>query len=93
MADRWSIAEARKHFAELIESAVKEPQAVYRRDRLVALVVDPEMLKEFVAWKEERAGRSIADAFDELRQLCREEGYRLRVPVRKNRPNPFAEES
>ncbi len=48
---------------------------------------------QFVAWKEERAGRSIADAFDELRQLCREEGYRLRVPVRKNRPNPFAEES
>ena len=52
MTDRWSIAEARKHFAELIESAVKKPQAVYRWGRLVALVVDPEMMKEFLAWKE-----------------------------------------
>ena len=67
----------------------KEPQAIYNRDRLVAAVVDPGTFAEFEAWRAGQQRGSIAEAFAELRALCAEEGYRLRLPRREDRGTPF----
>jgi hypothetical protein len=84
------VARARERFAEVIRSAAHEPQPIYNRDQLVGVVVDPESYAEFLRWREERAHRSVGAALEELRALCREEGYELEAPRRADRSNPFA---
>ena len=86
---KWSIANARKRFSELLSSAVEEPQAIYNRDRLVGAVVDPETLAEFQAWRAKRKGASLGKAFAELRRISAEERYEPVWPERRNRENPF----
>ncbi len=90
MAEKWSIAEARRRFSEVVDSTVKEPQAIYRRERLVAALIDAETFAEFMQWREARAESSIADSFADLRALCRKERYRFAWLKRKDRVNPFA---
>ena len=89
MKDKWSIAKARRRFSELIESSAKEPQPIYKRDRLVATLIDAKTFEEFLRWKEETASRSIADALDELGTLCAEEGYEIEWPDRTDRQSNF----
>jgi hypothetical protein len=87
MAERrkpWTIASARQHLPELIRSAAREPQRVYRRNKLVATVVSPELSDKVVAEP------SLADRFAELRRICVEEHYELVIPPRRDRANPFA---
>ncbi len=93
MKKKWSAAQARQHFAELIESTAREPQPIYKRDRMVAAMVDAETFLEFLKWKEAQAGRTIGDAMQELRALCRKEGYEFVWEKRQDRKNPFAPES
>ena len=40
---------------------------------------------------EPKEGRSIAEAFDELRRILAEEQYELRMPPREDRPNEIPE--
>jgi hypothetical protein len=93
MKKKWSVAQARRRFAELIESTAREPQPIYKRDRMVAAMVDAESFLEFLKWKEAQAGRTIGDAMGELRALCEEEGYEFAWPKRQDRKNPFTPES
>jgi antitoxin (DNA-binding transcriptional repressor) of toxin-antitoxin stability system len=88
---KWSVAKAKEHFSEVLREARKEPQRVYNRDRLVALVVAPEEFEAFEEWQRVKRAGSLADAFRELREICREEAYELAVPERVDRPNPFLE--
>jgi hypothetical protein len=86
----WTIESARQHFSELLHYAAQEPQTVFNEKRLVATVIDAQMFKEFEHWRLRRPKkRSIAHAFEELRQLCLEENYFLEVPNRYDRDNAF----
>ena len=82
----WTISTARQHLPALVASAAKEPQAIYRRNRLVAAVLSPAALDELHAARK----MSVGSAFSRLRQICREEGYDLVPASRHDRPNPFA---
>lgn len=86
----WGIAEAKQRFSEVVRAAQEEPQMIYNRDRLVAAVVGGESLPGFLEWHQQHAGRSLADAFAELRRLAAEEGFEITVPPRRDRANPFA---
>jgi prevent-host-death family protein len=88
----WSIVAARREFAALIRAAEERPQLIKNRNRLVAVVVDPAEYVRFEEWRSGAGGRSVADAFDELRSICREESYELLIPDRADRPNPFVDE-
>lgn len=88
---KWTIAKARQRFAELLREAGQSPQTIFNRNRPVAAVIDAGLFEEFAAWYAERKGRSVADAFDELRALCAEEGYALEPPPRHDRENPLTE--
>ena len=87
----WKIAEAKQRFSEVVRRSAEEPQLIYNRDQLVAVVMQPEAFRRYEQWKEQRERRTIADAFAELRAICDEEGYVLELPDREDRPNPFAE--
>jgi hypothetical protein len=82
----WTIATARQHLPEVLDKAAREPQLVYRRDKLVAAVVSPDLADKAVG-----LGRpSLATKLAELQRLCAEEGYELSAPPRRDRPNPLA---
>jgi hypothetical protein len=82
----WTISTARQYLPALVASAAKEPQAIYRRNRLVAAVLSPEALDELNAARK----NSVGSAFARLRAICREENYQLGSAPRRDRPNPFA---
>jgi hypothetical protein len=91
-AVNWSIAEAKQRFSEVVRRSAEEPQFIYNRDRLVAVMVQPEAFRGYEAWREERDRRTVGEAFAELRAICAEEGYELQLAPREDRPNPFAED-
>ena len=88
----WNVADARRRFADLIRAVEKRPQLIKNRNRVVAVVVDPDEYVRFEEWRSGTRGRSVAEAFDELRSICREESYELLIPERVDRPNPFVDE-
>ncbi len=79
----WTVAEARRRFAQLLKEAEAEPQAVFNRDRLAGAVIGPREYEEFTRWK--RAQGSIAQATQSLRELCESEGYVFEAPPRRDR--------
>ncbi len=91
----WKITEAKQKFSELIHSVLKEPQLIYNRDRLVAVVIEAESYGKFLAWQELQNQiqnqTSVAVALQELQKLCTEENYTLMVPPRQDRRNTFVE--
>lgn len=82
----WTIATARQHLPEVVGRAAREPQFVYRRDKLVAVVISPERADEAATLRKPGLAAKLA----ELQQLCAEEGYELSAPPRRDRANPFA---
>jgi hypothetical protein len=82
----WTISSARQNLPALVASAAKEPQAIYRRNRLVAAVLSPEALDELNAARKV----SVGSAFARLREICREEDYQFVPAPRRDRRNPFA---
>lgn len=79
----WTIVEAKKKLSQVIRAAEEEPQWLCNHGRLVAVVVEPGVFAEFLAWQRERR-TSIDEVFSELRKLCAEEGYTLDIPSRSS---------
>jgi hypothetical protein len=82
---RWTIASARQNLPTLVSLAAREPQAIYRRDKLVARLVAAQHAAEATP------GPSLATALAEIQRICAEENYALDVGKRKPRPNPLVE--
>jgi hypothetical protein len=85
----WKIAEAEHKFSELIRSTIKEPQLIFNSDHLVAVVIEPEVYKEFLVWRERQS--NMAEELKELQKFCVEDNYTLFVPSRQNRSGVFTE--
>ena len=83
---RWSVAEARAKLPRVFAAAAEEPQAVYRHDTPVAVVVSPRTFAALEAERLERRRETVGDAFAELRAL---DARGLVVPPRRNRANLF----
>lgn len=88
---RWGIAEAKQRFSEVVRAAEEEVQMIYNRERRVAAVVGGPALDAFLDWHRRHRGRTLADAFAELRALAAADGFTFEAPPRRDRPNPFAE--
>lgn len=84
----WKIAEAKQKFSELVKAAEEEPQWIYNREKLVAAIVPAQTLREFLGWRDQKERRTVGEAFKELRRICKEEDYTLKIPPRQERPNP-----
>ncbi len=82
----WTIEQASLHFSELLKAAQTEPQTVFHQHQLVVAVINA---PTFEHWRKQANQPSLASAFEELRQICREENYELELPPRQDRPNAF----
>lgn len=85
--DTWRIGEAKQRFSEVVRRSGTEPQEIYNRDRLVAVVVSPDLLQEIQRLQRKRSVRTLAETFSEVRELCTEEGYELETGERRDREN------
>ncbi len=82
---KWKIAEAKKRFSEMIHRVKNEPQFIYNRDTVVAVVLEPKEYREFENYRVKKEQGSLADAFTAIRTHCAEEFWELPIPERKNR--------
>ncbi len=81
----WKVAEAKQRFAEVIRRSESEPQKIYRRDRLVAAVVNPGAVERLHQMERELSARTLADLLAEAREICAGEEYSLEVGARADR--------
>lgn len=77
----WNVGEARRQFSELLERSQKQPQLIERRNRLIAEVIAMDETK--VSAIAERV--TIADRFEQARELYRREKFQLPVLRRRSR--------
>ncbi|MGZ8219706.1 type II toxin-antitoxin system Phd/YefM family antitoxin [Methylomagnum sp.] len=90
----WNIAQAKQRFSEVVKQAAAEPQLIYNRNQPVAALISAEDYAAFDAWRKTQAKPpTLAEDFDELRQLLLAEGFEdgLEIPARIDRPNTFVE--
>lgn len=86
----WNIASAKQQFSEVVRLTAEEPQAIYNRDRRVAVMVSADEYEEFKQWKAERQRPTLTQLFDEIRAILAAEGEDgIEIPPRTDRPNPF----
>jgi antitoxin (DNA-binding transcriptional repressor) of toxin-antitoxin stability system len=81
----WNVGEAKQQFSEVLRRSATEPQLIYRRDQLIAAVVAMDEKKAASVSKP----LTIADRFEEARELFRQENYQLPQTRRRTRPNSF----
>jgi len=85
----WKVAEAKQQFSDVVRRAASKPQLIYNRDRLVAAVVDPQTFLAFQEWQQSSRQQSLSEAFQTLRDIAKEERYKLSTGRRRNRRNPL----
>jgi len=88
----WKVALAKERFSEVLRRSAQEPQLIYRRDTLVGAVIGAELFEDFERWLAERRRRSLGQSFDEVREICSEEGYALDVGTRQDRESWITDE-
>ena len=87
---KWNVAQAKQHLSEVLRAAESEPQQIFRRDQLVAAVVDGSSFVAFEQWWRQQ-NKPLRERFAELRQICAEEAWEMPELERRDRPNPWAE--
>ncbi|MEM8643133.1 MAG: prevent-host-death protein [Cyanobacteria bacterium P01_G01_bin.54] len=88
----WGIAQAKQRFSELMQAAITEPQPIYKRDQLIAFVVEASLFREFLDWRRQKYQMSVAEAFEGIREMAKAEDFSLEAPARKDRANPFLDD-
>ena len=85
---RWTVGLARKNFAGLLKAAERQPQEIYHRQRLQAVVVNPSMVRDRRAdGLATVAPRNLWEATEPIRREAAKTGYVLPFVKRRNRPN------
>ena len=85
----WKLGQAKQHLSEVVRLAQRTPQRIQNRDLVVAAVIDAKTFDEFIAWRDKRRD-TLADALGELRAIVGESAYRLDIPPREDRIDPFS---
>lgn len=89
----WNIASAKQQFSEVVRLTAEEPQAIYNRDKPVAVVVSVKEFDEFKQWKAQQAKPSLLELFANMRAALVEEGFDgLDLPPRTTRYNPMVDD-
>ncbi|HOB66070.1 type II toxin-antitoxin system Phd/YefM family antitoxin [Ottowia sp.] len=90
----WNIGNAKQQFSEVVRLAVNEPQAIYNRDKPVAVVISAEEFEAYRAWKVKQKRPTLSELFDELRATLMAEGAEdgIEIPQRTTRYNPMVDD-
>lgn len=90
----WNIAQAKQQFSEVVRLSVQEPQAIYNRDKAVAVLINAEQYASFQQWHTAQHEPSLSMQFAELRSAMQQEGVdALQLPDRSTvqRQNAFVQ--
>jgi PHD/YefM family antitoxin component YafN of YafNO toxin-antitoxin module len=86
--NEWTVASARQNFSSLLDACRTDIQPIYRRNQLVAGVVNAETYQRLQTQTQQRP--SLADSFRELRQILADTSDDfLPSSNRNNRSNAF----
>ncbi|MDI1246762.1 MAG: type II toxin-antitoxin system Phd/YefM family antitoxin [Rhodoferax sp.] len=90
----WNIAQAKQQFSEVVRLTAQEPQAIYNRDKPVAMLVNPDEFKQFAAWRTSQRETSLMEQFNDARTALAEAGW-TQLPLTDRsatqRPNAFVQ--
>ena len=86
----WSIANAKQQFSEVVRLTAQKPQAIYNRDKPVAVLISADDFEQFKAWQAQQRKPSLEELFAEIRAVLAQDGDDgIEIPPRVNRPSPF----
>ncbi|MDO5623743.1 MAG: type II toxin-antitoxin system Phd/YefM family antitoxin [Pseudomonadota bacterium] len=90
----WNIGNAKQQFSEVVRLAANEPQAIYNRDKPVAMVISAEEFEAYREWKVKQQRPTLAEQFAQIRKALIEEGAEdgIEIPPRVDRYNPLVDE-
>ena len=90
----WNIANAKQQFSEVVRLTAEEPQAIYNRDKPVAVMVSAEEFEEFKRWRDAQRTPTMSELFADIRAALIAEGFEdgIEVPPRTTRFNPMVDD-
>ncbi len=89
----WNIGNAKQQFSEVVRLAVNEPQAIYKRDKPVAVVISAEEFEAYREWKVKQKRPTLAQQFAEIRAILAASGEDgIEIPPRTTRYNPMVDD-
>ena len=89
----WNIANAKQQFSEVVRLTAEEPQAIFNRDKPVAVVVSADEFEEFRKWREQRQKPTMTALFAEIREILSAEGDDgIEIAPRTTRYNPMVDD-
>ncbi|MBS0465944.1 MAG: type II toxin-antitoxin system Phd/YefM family antitoxin [Proteobacteria bacterium] len=90
----WNIASAKQQFSEVVRLTAEEPQAIYNRDKPVAVVISAAEFEEFKKWKAERQQPTLMELFADVRATLIAEGAEdgIELAPRTDRFNPLVDD-
>ena len=90
----WNIASAKQQFSEVVRLTAEEPQAIYNRDKPVAVLVSVEDFEEFKQLRSDRKKPSLLELFAEIRAALIADGAQdgIELPPRTDRYNPMVDD-
>ncbi|QXL83235.1 type II toxin-antitoxin system prevent-host-death family antitoxin [Comamonas sp. NLF-1-9] len=90
----WTIANAKQQFSEVVRLTAEEPQAIYNRNKPVAVMISAAEYEEFKRWQQEKKQPTLVELFDEIRAALIADGFEngLELPPRTTRPNPMVDD-
>src|SRR5665647_1228899 len=90
----WNIAQAKQQFSEVVRLSAQEPQAIYKRDKPVAMLINADEFEAFQRWHTAQHEASLTEQFAELRLALQEVHVQeMAIPARSTvqRPNAFVQ--
>lgn len=86
----WNIATAKQQFSEVVRLTAEEPQAIYNRDKPVAVLISAQDFEQFKQWQAQRKRPTLSELFAEIRTILAAEGEDgIKLPPRTTRYNPM----
>ena len=70
----WNIATAKQQFSEVVRLTAEEPQAIYNRDKPVAVLISAQDFEQFKQWQAQRKRPTLSELFAEIRTILAAEG-------------------
>ena len=90
----WNIAQAKQQFSEVVRLSMQEPQAIYNREKPVAVLVNAVEYASFQQWRSAQLEPLLSAQFAEVRSALQQAGIaELPLPSRSavQRPNAFVQ--
>jgi prevent-host-death family protein len=86
----WNIANAKQQFSEVVRLAAQEPQAIYNRDRPVAVLISANEFEGYQRFLAAQRKPALEEQFAQIRAILAAEGSDgIEIAPRMDRPNPF----